>query len=447
MSTSPTAAAAARDSPFVGLTPYSDADRGLFFGREAEVRLLTHAAIAAKLTLVYGPGGVGKSSVLLAGVVPELRERGARRRNEDGGPELVPVVFRSWSGGAFELRHAVARALGDAGSERWDTRSLADVVEAVTESARTRVVVVLDQLEEYFVYRASHGDTFVAELAECLARPRLRASFVLSIREDALGRLDEFTERIPQVFENAIRLENLSGDSARRAIVEPIASVGAAIEAELVEAVIDQTAVGEVRLGSPGPGSIADRAAAELRVEPAYLQIVMGRLWTDASEMESPVLRRELLERLGGAGRIVGSYLDDALEALPPEELAIAAELLRFLVTPSGVAVAYTGSDLASYVERPLGKIESVLNELAHARILRAVAPSTSASETGYEIFHGALAPAVLSWRARFEEAQARARVELGERELRRARTRVGLLVGGLVAVVVVETILLLVTR
>ena len=48
MSTSPTAAGAARDSPFVGLTPYSDADRGLFFGREAEVRLLTHAAIAAK---------------------------------------------------------------------------------------------------------------------------------------------------------------------------------------------------------------------------------------------------------------------------------------------------------------------------------------------------------------------------------------------------------------
>jgi hypothetical protein len=312
-------------------------------------------------------------------------------------------------------------------------------------------VVVLDQLEEYFVYRAwQNDDTFVDELAECLARRRLRASFLLSIREDALGRLDEFTGRIPQVFENAIRLENLSRDGARRAIVGPLESVHASIEDELVEAVIDQTAAGRISLGSPGLGSIVDRADAETRIEPAYLQLVMTRLWEDASRAGSPVLRRELLERLGGAERIVRTHLDNALQALPAAELDVAAGLLRLLVTPSGAAIAHAASDLASYVDRPLGEIAPVLEELARARILRAVAPSTVASEPRYEIFHGSLAPAVLEWLRRSELSAARARAEhsLEEaRRRRRSRARVLLLVTGLLAIVVVQSILLVVTR
>jgi hypothetical protein len=421
-------------SPYVGLTPFDKEDETLFFGRDRERRLLTHAVLAEKLTLVYGPSGVGKSSLLLAGVVPDLRARGQRRLTDQGHPEVVPVVFRSWRDGVAELRRAVAAAFGD-GADR-ASGSLADVVEAVTEATQTRVVVVLDQLEDYFVYHeGADGDTFADELEECLGRRRLRASFLLSIREDALGRLDRFTERIPQLFEHTIRVENLSREDAWRAIKGPLASLGADVEDELVEAVIDQTAAGRIVIGAGGLESTVGDAG----VEPAYLQLVMARLWEDAMSMGTSVLRRELLDRLGGAERIVRAHLDSALEELPGEELALAAGLFRYLVTPSGTAIAHTAVDLASFVDRPRADVERVLARLEQARILRAVAPSDASAQIRHEIFHGALAPPLLEWLRRFELEEAR--------RSRRGRAGVRLLVGALIVVVIAESVLLLVTR
>ena len=71
--------------PYVGLQPYTEADRDYFFGREEEIETIAANLISAPLTLVYGASGVGKSSVLMAGVVPYLRQMGT-----------AVVVFRTW---------------------------------------------------------------------------------------------------------------------------------------------------------------------------------------------------------------------------------------------------------------------------------------------------------------------------------------------------------------
>ena len=61
--------------PYVGLQPYTEADIDYFFGRERDQRIIAANLGAARLTILYGASGVGKSSVLLAGVVPSLRAR------------------------------------------------------------------------------------------------------------------------------------------------------------------------------------------------------------------------------------------------------------------------------------------------------------------------------------------------------------------------------------
>ncbi|MBA3440048.1 MAG: ATP-binding protein, partial [Pyrinomonadaceae bacterium] len=66
---------AERRSPYKGLIPYNEADAPFFFGREKETRLITANLFASSLTLLYGASGVGKSSVLRAGVAHELRQR------------------------------------------------------------------------------------------------------------------------------------------------------------------------------------------------------------------------------------------------------------------------------------------------------------------------------------------------------------------------------------
>src|SRR2546427_12410744 len=89
--------------PYKGLQPYTEADRAYFFGRERDREIIIANLYAAPLTVLYGASGVGKSSVLLAGVVPALKET----------PRVAVVVFRDWQAPEFEsaLKRAVQQAI------------------------------------------------------------------------------------------------------------------------------------------------------------------------------------------------------------------------------------------------------------------------------------------------------------------------------------------------
>src|SRR5437867_6054165 len=84
------------DSPYKGLMPYSEDDAPFFFGREAEREIITANLMASRLTLLYGPSGVGKSSVLNAGVAYQLRRAARDAIARSRSPEFAIVVFRSW---------------------------------------------------------------------------------------------------------------------------------------------------------------------------------------------------------------------------------------------------------------------------------------------------------------------------------------------------------------
>ena len=74
------------DSPYVGLQPYSAKDQKYFFGRERDSRIICSNLFAAPLTVLYGSSGVGKSSVLQAGVIPVLCK----------SPWTAVVSFQRW---------------------------------------------------------------------------------------------------------------------------------------------------------------------------------------------------------------------------------------------------------------------------------------------------------------------------------------------------------------
>src|SRR5919202_195808 len=84
------------ESPYKGLTPYTENDSAFFFGREPEERMITANLMASRLTVFYGPSGVGKSSVLRAGVAHDLDDTQRQNLKAYGAPEFAVVVFRSW---------------------------------------------------------------------------------------------------------------------------------------------------------------------------------------------------------------------------------------------------------------------------------------------------------------------------------------------------------------
>ena len=145
-----------RTSPYQGLTPFDEADAAYFFGRDKDTRLITADLFASALTLLYGASGVGKSSVLRAGVVPLLRQR----------DDVVPVLFSAWSSDPLlGVKDAVAAALSAISPEGTPKyRELRDAsaghkgepldryLALCAAAAGRRLLIILDQFEEYSLY-------------------------------------------------------------------------------------------------------------------------------------------------------------------------------------------------------------------------------------------------------------------------------------------------------
>jgi WD40 repeat protein len=394
------------ESPYKGLDAFgdSDVDALLFFGREREREIVVANLIAARLTVLYGPTGVGKSSLLRAGVARTLRLLPERP---------IVVVFDRWGDDpSADLAATVAQASGEAVGD-----GLLDVVE---RAQRERdVYLVLDQAEEYFVYHAEEG-AFDAHLARLVGEP-LRVNVLLSLREDALARLDRFKPRIPSVYANSLRLDRLDREAGRVAIVRPVERwnelehEGVGVEPALVDAVLDGVRAERIERGGGLGGLQTD--GRPTTVEAPYLQLVMQRVWEVERAEHSPALREATLAGLGGARQVVADHLERAIAKLTPHERDVAAQLFTYLVTPSGTKIAHDLPDLAEYAGISEAEAGPVVETLSRHRILR----PDDAGRT--EIFHDVLAAEVLAWRRGHMAVRAleRERTEARQRHRRLA--------------------------
>jgi WD40 repeat protein len=401
------------DSPYKGLDAFgeSDLDALLFFGREREREIVVANLIAARLTVLYGPTGVGKSSLLRAGVARALREL---------PEEPLVVVFDRWGDDpSVDLAVAVADASGESVGD-----GLVDVVERAQRAGD--LYLILDQAEEFFVYQGEDA-TFDVDLARIVGEP-LRVNVLLSLREDSLAKLDRFKPRIPFVYANSLRLDRLDREEGRTAIVRPVErwneleGATVAVDSRLVEAVLDGVRAGGIEQGG-GLGQV-DGNGRPASVEAPYLQLVMQRLWDVERAAGSQELRAETLEELGGARQVVADHLELAIADLTPEQQDVAAHLFTFLVTPSGTKIAHHLPDLAEYAGISEAEAAPVVETLSRHRILR----PDEAGRT--EIFHDVLAAEVLGWRRGYAAVRA---LEQERAASRRRHRRLAWIAGGAV--------------
>jgi len=403
--------------PYIGLRPYTDSDddRARFFGREQDQEIIIANLYAATLTVFYGASGVGKSSVLMAGVVPELRQT----------PRFACVVFRTWQSEKVlpALKAVILTAVQVAAKTEIEVDialPLDDFLLQCTQSLRGHVVLIFDQFEEYFLYHAASAvsEGFDAEFARSVNRSEIDASFLLSMREDGLSKLDRFQGRIPKLLNNLLRLDPLDRDAAIRAIREPLAACNqrlppgallSSIDDDLVEALLDQVKTGSVTLDhakQPAAAAVvrATPVNSETWIETPVLQVVLTRLWEEAKRHGSRQLRLATLKNLGGAPKILRTHLDRTMGKLGWRERRVAADIFGYLVTPSGGKIAHTVTDLSSYSRCSKRRLAPLLERLADSkiRVLRTIQPPPGEPEgVRYEIFHDVLAAAILTWRRR----------------------------------------------
>jgi hypothetical protein len=399
------------ECPYVGLIPFTEADSEYFFGRDKETNLVLANMFASRFTILYGKSGVGKSSILNAGVKPKLR----------GRSDLIGIIYKEWrKDPSLEFMTSIYNAISDNIGKEIETftkiGSLRSFLHKYLDPyPNKRLMIVLDQFEDYFIYN-SIDDPFAKEFPLIVMDKDLPISVLISIREDSLSKIDLFEGSIPTLFDNILKIDPLNIDEANDAIIKPIeqynkkvdSSKSITIETSLAKSVLDQIKFGEVIPECVGQGVLSkldDEKKVEISIETPYLQLVMMRLWREEREQHSNILRQVTVDNLGGARNIIKTHLDDVMKSSSFEEKRIASSILRYLVTPGGAKISHTIPDLANYTGIAKDKIQTVLESLSDSkkRIICPVAPSSYSPELRYEIYHDVLATPILDWRNRFE--------------------------------------------
>ncbi|HWT07334.1 MAG TPA: hypothetical protein VN224_16330 [Xanthomonadales bacterium] len=326
----------AGDNPFIGLRPFGVADADVFFGREAHVAALLERLRDPRFLAVVGASGCGKSSLVLAGLIPAL-ERGAL----DGtGSSWRVAVMRPGTAPIESLATVLARTqvLGEQaddpnlprarmlGALRRGERGLVDLVTAARWRDDENLLVVVDQFEELFRY-APAGDpvaqmgeaaAFVKLLLTATAWPDLRVYVAITMRADFIGDCAQFRDLPEAINDSVFLVPRLTREELQRSIEEPVRRQGERIAPELVSRLLADI------------GSDADQLPV--------LEHALMRTWNawerdHAAGEPLDVRHYEMIGTMRGA---LSKHANDVYDGLEPRLRQIAERLFRCLTAREG---------------------------------------------------------------------------------------------------------------
>jgi hypothetical protein len=379
------------DNPFKFLAYYEEADRDVFGGRDDEVREAVARITCHPTFVLYGAGGVGKTSFVLAGLFPALRAKG-----------FYPVHVRTLQSPRGDLASALATAPARADDQSSPPAGADNVVVAIDKledraddqpsppaGAGLPLVLVFDQFEEFFLrFSADDRAELSRELARLAGQQESRVRFVFSLREDYLASLSEFQALFPDLFSNQCRLGPLTAFGAREAVEKLLLRDHVPYDRALLLRLID---------------TLAHKAGPEGGCDPPLLQILCAELYHEArqrvgSAPEPPRLTVDDLRRLGGVDGVFGRFLDRAFSNLPadaPTQLLVRL-VVEALITEKRTKRAVTVDELLHGRFRATeGEVRGVLDCLVRQRLLR---EDTRLGKAWYELIHERLVDFLVPW-------------------------------------------------
>ena len=377
-----------QQTPYLGLRPYQYSDRGNFFGRDADCEILIDKLLSNRLTLLFAASGVGKSSLLNAAVLPQLKD--------PLGENLSVVYHNDWVQNPLSALQSSIREAVSAAKQAPAEQTLSELLKFCSLFIRHPFVIVLDQCEEFFRYQRGKADfdEFIQQLTAVILDTELPVSLVISMREDFALELNAFKPRLPTLlFENYYRLEKMKPEAARDAIVQPLRPYGFQYEPALLSRLINDLSSQQQQQ------QLLDLTEnhSEPYVEPAHLQIVCNYLWQKNKNNDDKTLSLSSYEKAGGAKGIVQYFLADAQQGFSTTEKNLASKAFDYLAAQGGVKMAYPANVLASILKVDSEKLTGVLDKLASddVRILR---KQTRDTVPWYELYHDMFSPSIERW-------------------------------------------------
>jgi hypothetical protein len=359
-------------TPLRGLAPFVETERDVFFGRDAErdalTRLITQDGVRAGL--LFGEPGVGKTSLLRAGVAPHLRDHG-----------VVALACEDFAAPTDGFARALATA--SAIPVRPGEKSVDYIVRVVSGAMQGQLYVfVVDDVD--VALRADIDGRVAIELADLFQRVTTRSSgrarFLFGVADIRQHWLDALERRTGSLFPpvSRYRLTRFTREQALDVIDRTLALAGLGTDPALAGAVTEGLLRASGGAVLPADVQLAARALRDLRVTSAAALAAMGgagELW-----------RRWALQAAGDAGheRHGLRLLGELAAADEPVALTAADAAVRAGV-PAAAAerglAAFAGRGLCVSVNLPEGSAYALAHELLVPRLRELAAPAREGAE------------------------------------------------------------------
>jgi hypothetical protein len=435
---------------YPGLNSFTTEQRSQFFGRDREIKELFDLISVEKSVVLFSRSGMGKTSLLNAGVIPLLNAQGmtpvpVRLGDEQVRPE---THFSTAFDAAWKKFTGITTAAIDSSAREsfWEQVQRCPFVTA--DGRTVTPVIIFDQFEELFTLytEPTQRSRFVADLAALIMerltpeqRRRLRAQlrsgdlseqqaaqlekappikFVFSIRSDMLHYMDELSDAIPYILRSRYQLFGLQPTQAREAVVRPAALAD------------DRFACPPFAYSDTALTEILDTLSKDNVVESFELQAVCQaleeRLIDDTGKNASslntfarndqgpPKLAPDYYGGRPGLKRIREELYQKKLSELPERQREAAAALIEdALINENG---RRRSLDVADLLRRP-SVDQPLLDALTEKRLLRR---EPRLGSFYYEISHDTLLEPINTFRKKREERKREA--ELAEERRKRAQ-------------------------
>jgi hypothetical protein len=355
-------------NPWPGLCAFDEHSEQFFAGRDAERAELWRLVSQAPLTVLFGKSGLGKTSLLLAGLFPRLRQQSVLPIyvRLDVRDRSAPLIRQA----ALALEAEITKQRIDAttpvvGESLWQHLHRHDAQWWSSKNQPLTPLFVFDQFEEAFTLGATNSEGVerlrldladvienriplelarrveTGDLVEGLDLRGQRYKVLLSLREDYLPDLEEWKIELPSLMRNRLRLLPLGADAALRVVsgttsrgrIHELVSDDAA--REIVRFVAAAQSARGRRPGRDSPSNASAALPDKLEIEPALLSMVCEGLNERRKALLHPTIDAKLLEQTGAS--IIGDFYRVAYATFP----RIRSDSSRMSSSPrAGIATA-----------------------------------------------------------------------------------------------------------